>query len=684
MDVTLDCVKCNELNEKNKKCEFKCVVLESDIAKKNSEYEALDAKFRGLEAEKLATEQVLLELKDLQGGNHKVGGGGGGVSDLTQLRVKNGVLLWEKKKAETEVDVWMKKCKKLETEAVVLREICTDLRSRVLDLEKGLIGGSGQGKTTKMDSNELLGLTSDSDVEVDPNLKRGAPHDDSMGRYTRFGNGRSRSKTIEKWLHHGSNEEKDTIGVLEDYNYNVPFTPNSKKKRKSNVVTSDSEDDGNMAPPQRRRLSTFRQTESKNVRLKGIPTTEDFEDDESQEGSESDGSLKDFIVKTDSDDDVSHASPCASREAMDDTNSVGESDDVSDDDEGFGDILSRIKRTKVDKIKWEFEADMLAALGKEPELCMKAVCALHRQQTSEEQDFKESLCSNGRGFSKFDAYRLALTNYDLFSRGSTLARFLTNGDPLGDLKKSVEEFQKYDKRGVHDCRRRKLDESQITCTFDFVLVGSKELSVIKTLSVLCFGGVNLGEADLIADWLCDMDMKLNEAEMDHEHDVVVDDKDFKHCNEDCATCNELLEKYKKTQLRCVELEHEILNKNSEYEALEAKFRALEIEKLAIEDQLLGLKNKTTALDEIEDDAFTMLAIENHTLMCEKDWAYSQIEAWKRSCKLLELDKGLIMGNVSHEYVDSQYPTPALKEHHPSIGESFAKTLRVKARKEAED
>lgn len=72
------------------------------------------------------------------------------------------------------------------------------------------------------------------------------------------------------------------------------------------------------------------------------------------------------------------------------------SQDVSDEDMDFGNILSKIQRSK---------ADMLAAFGKDPELCMKAVCALYRQQTSEEQMSKGALLSNQRGFNKFDAYK---------------------------------------------------------------------------------------------------------------------------------------------------------------------------------------------------------------------------------------------------------------------------------------
>ena len=121
-------------------------------------------------------------------------------------------------------------------------------------------------------------------------------------------------------------------------------------------------------------------------------TTENVENNESEEaGSESEGeSLSGFIVdSTDVEDD----------------DESSDAQDESDDNEDFGEILSRIKRSRGQKLSWEFEADMLAAFGKDPELCMKAVCALYRQQTSEEKVSKGSLVNNCRGFNKFDAHR---------------------------------------------------------------------------------------------------------------------------------------------------------------------------------------------------------------------------------------------------------------------------------------
>ncbi|KAM7267988.1 hypothetical protein ACFE04_010154 [Oxalis oulophora] len=248
---------------------------------------------------------------------------------------------------------------------------------------------------------------------------------------------------------------------------NIPLTPTCKRKRLSTIVTSDSEgtDEENynegqqsclsesrvreMATPRRRRLSTLRERESihgllgnksstKSVEAKGNPTNEDSENDESQEvqsDSESNDSLKDFIVDT-SDDTSSDE---ATTDTMDDSRIGGESHDPFGENVEFDEILSKLKRSKDDKIKWELEADMLAAFGKDDELCMKAVCALNRQQ---DKKISEGDYRNGRGFSRYDE-----------SRGGSLGDFLTDGEPQGDLKKSVEELQDYDLNGVEHCRR---------------------------------------------------------------------------------------------------------------------------------------------------------------------------------------------------------------------------------------
>ncbi|KAJ0962973.1 hypothetical protein J5N97_028095 [Dioscorea zingiberensis] len=140
------------------------------------------------------------------------------------------------------------------------------------------------------------------------------------------------------------------------------------------------------------------------------------------------GSLRGFIVN-DSEVDENKCSY--------DDDDDSSSNSLSDLD--LGEVLARFRREKHKK-EWEYEADMLASFSKNPELCMKAVCAIYRQQTSEEQTVKGSLLTNNRGFNKLDA-----------NKGSRIAEFLLDGDPTGPLKKSLEELQKYDPYGLDYC-----------------------------------------------------------------------------------------------------------------------------------------------------------------------------------------------------------------------------------------
>ncbi|XVF12623.1 hypothetical protein REPUB_Repub08aG0134900 [Reevesia pubescens] len=308
----------------------------------------------------------------------------------------------------------------------------------------------------------------------------------------------------ETWMIVDQNQEEKVGGCVD----NVSFISVPKRKQASNIVTSDTESDdddnvpigklrrmrceevvpdqtsikskgclvaattpgvdnvrGNLTP-RKRRLVSLRQAEGKlkngssrktseSKCCKGIPKTEDVEDDDSEEiGSDSDSDgLNGFIVD---DSDIadsenvcieSHdSSDCNNADSGQEgvssgSNACSGSTDVSDDEVDFDVILSRLKRNKDHKSDWKYEGELLAAFGKDLELCMKAVCALYRQQTSGEKLSKATFCQNQRGFSKFDAHR-----------GCTLAEFLTDGDPQGDLKKSVKELRAYDLHAVELCR----------------------------------------------------------------------------------------------------------------------------------------------------------------------------------------------------------------------------------------
>lgn len=173
-----------------------------------------------------------------------------------------------------------------------------------------------------------------------------------------------------------------------------------------------------------------------------ISTKDDGEDADMEENrSESEGeSLGGFIV--DGSDVSENSESTDDLRNSDSVDTSGESENTSDVKINYGKIMSKLRRNRDRNLKWEFEADMLADFGKDPELCMKAVCVLYRQQTSEEKCCKGTIYSNQRGFSQCDAHR-----------GTSLAEFLTDGNPGGDLQKSVKELKEYDRKGIELCRK---------------------------------------------------------------------------------------------------------------------------------------------------------------------------------------------------------------------------------------
>ncbi|GMH08918.1 hypothetical protein Nepgr_010758 [Nepenthes gracilis] len=272
-----------------------------------------------------------------------------------------------------------------------------------------------------------------------------------------------------------------SVGVIDvcdsDNDDNISFSATSLRKCAAKIVTSESEDDDNIpisqlkrkhlqdpnsfeGPPglhlnnctvaysyrraerradsitcRRRRLVKLRHRKETGGVLEakyhsGTETDEHVDEDDWECGadlSDTDcGSLRNFIVE--------------SSDVSDGTGNSFEPEDSSDRDIDFKEILSGLRRRNP-KLKWEFEGDMLAAFGKDPELCMKALCAVYRQQTAEEKSCRGTLTQNHRGFSKFDALR-----------GTMIAEFLTDGDPHGDLKRSVEEFQEFDCEALELCR----------------------------------------------------------------------------------------------------------------------------------------------------------------------------------------------------------------------------------------
>lgn len=119
---------------------------------------------------------------------------------------------------------------------------------------------------------------------------------------------------------------------------------------------------------------------------------------------------------------------------------VSESEEPSGDGAESDSSLSQLLRVQKNKSTWEYEADMLSSFKEDPALCLKAVCALYRRQTFDEQSQKGTLYINNRGFSKFDVFK-----------GSMLAEMLTDGDPCGPLKKSAKELENQNPEALKMC-----------------------------------------------------------------------------------------------------------------------------------------------------------------------------------------------------------------------------------------
>ncbi|XP_026432322.1 uncharacterized protein LOC113329694 [Papaver somniferum] len=91
--------------------------------------------------------------------------------------------------------------------------------------------------------------------------------------------------------------------------------------------------------------------------------------------------------------------------------------------------------TNNDEMKWKSEADMLSSFEEDTDICMKAICALYRQNIS-----KDELLPKGLVIGE-DRHRCI-----------TLAKFLMDEDCKGDLKKSVKDLETLDSKAVTSLR----------------------------------------------------------------------------------------------------------------------------------------------------------------------------------------------------------------------------------------
>ncbi|KAM3294505.1 hypothetical protein ACQJBY_037422 [Aegilops geniculata] len=154
--------------------------------------------------------------------------------------------------------------------------------------------------------------------------------------------------------------------------------------------------------------------------------------EESEDDSEEDGSMEEFIDDSD-----------CSENSADSIEEYSVGPEESDNEETIEDLMARIRGKRNAKSKdWEIQAEMQSAFDEHPELCLKAVCALYRKQTEEEQAEKATILHNKKGFSQIDA-----------RRGSQIAQFLLDGDAAGPLKKTAQDLEKYDGYALEFCHK---------------------------------------------------------------------------------------------------------------------------------------------------------------------------------------------------------------------------------------
>lgn len=549
------CRQCLHLKDSLKATQNRFAALELEIEGKKKEVELLQHKLVALEGEKIAVENEIqllkreskeLEAQETRTKNvtNNVFGERlktmGGVVDLTeeigedevlQLMTENKVLECEKRKAETDIEVWKENCKEMQSLITELEKKLVSKDGNTAVSNKKEINGHSGLQNASLGSARLDGLQAVEEVtkldetiypktgmktygteSKNDNAEKDVDHIRKRVRFVEEGQPNKKiapstpsgmksdnrvididdcdedtnelcmpslsgskvvdglpdygigNSMIENKLYSNNNikispviHSDDDCDDLIGPNSSVPCISTPKRKRASNIVVSDSDDDDlplcnlrirhSEEQPRdyyskkesmrstledevkdsgnRRRLVKLKSCEDKGDRVKrslnyqnnygakcdlGISASDD--DDVREDMSDSEGeSLDGFIVKDGDDDDSNGDGVSDSNDGSNDNDASAANDSsfdpeiASDRDETFGEIMSRIRRKKTHKLEWEYEADMLGAFADDAELCMKAVCALYRMQTDDEQDCKSTMYQNERGFSQCDAYR---------------------------------------------------------------------------------------------------------------------------------------------------------------------------------------------------------------------------------------------------------------------------------------
>ncbi|XP_010445655.1 PREDICTED: uncharacterized protein LOC104728364 isoform X1 [Camelina sativa] len=453
--------RCLELEERVLKSEEKYTELETELQKQNKECESLELRIKELESEKLVVEEELRNLKESEESSlveqMMVNGA---------LEIEKQMAVKESEDWKTKFEKLVETVRKLD-EIGGFRYGELELDENVkLGLELARIKNSTESCKVDKDftSREGLGYQqgSGSPYMTTPvkdyyMLGRDRDNMSSRGRVNKmlsFEDDDGDKSTGVVDLCDGETEEgsekecADAKDGLEERSIDENYedddvescevnksTPCGRKRKR--VIASDSETDDddednipisilkNLKPSDQemvdtptkgesgsRRLSGQRRRVSSRLRKQrvisasseqnspervvGIPTIGNAEDDETAEETESEtASLEGFIVSDDDDDSQGSVSENSDHE-------TGEEE--SDGETGYADVMSMLRREKKpENRKWEYEADMLADFGKDPELCMRAVCVMYRLQTDDEKLSSSSHICNGIGFNKFDA-----------------------------------------------------------------------------------------------------------------------------------------------------------------------------------------------------------------------------------------------------------------------------------------
>ncbi|CAO2205127.1 unnamed protein product [Urochloa humidicola] len=235
----------------------------------------------------------------------------------------------------------------------------------------------------------------------------------------------------------------------EDDDDMIPICQVLKKMRKERASDGDElgEAKGCSTPPTRRSARLVKnQSRAGRAARRVLSFVEPKECQGSEDDTEEDDDMEDFI----NDEDSSQNASESAKESCDEPGVSGTSvlneesspgPEEPDSEVDYADVMARIGRKNKAK-DWEFEGDMLAAFGEHPELCLKAVCALYRKQTEEEQMHKATFVHNKQGFNQIHALR-----------GSRIAEFLLDSDLNGPLKKTISDLEEHDRYALGFCRR---------------------------------------------------------------------------------------------------------------------------------------------------------------------------------------------------------------------------------------